>query len=207
MPQRVDWHAPVGARSSRPQRRHLPGGCGRGGSGFATLEFRVTDACLTVDDTVTVAALVRALVRTCHAKVLSGEEPPLPRVELMRLATWRAARFGLDGDLVDAVAERSLPATELLQTLLDCVRWDLEQHDEWAVVSDLVGRVIKAGTGAARQRRAFERAGPWRTLSTWWSTPRPPRPAASHDNRPERALRRPSAHAGTRSSEITPRST
>lgn len=126
---------------------------------FPTLEFRVSDACLTVDDTVTVAALVRALVRTCHANVLKGEVPPRPRAELMRLATWRAARFGLDGDLVDAVAERSLRATELLQTLLDCVRSDLEQHDEWDVVSDLVGRVIKAGTGAARQRRAFERAG------------------------------------------------
>ncbi len=77
----------------------------------------------------------------------------------MRLATWRAARFGLDGDLVDVAAERSLPASQLVETLPDDVRSDLEHHDECDVVSDLVERVLKSGTGAARQRRAFERAG------------------------------------------------
>jgi carboxylate-amine ligase len=126
---------------------------------FPTLEFRVTDVCLTVDDVVTVAALVRALVRTCDAEALKGDDPPLPRAELMRLATWRAARYGLDDDLVDVVGERSLPARELLQLLLDFVRPGLEDHDEWDVVSNLVERVLADGTGAARQRRAFERAG------------------------------------------------
>lgn len=39
---------------------------------FPTLEFRVTDVCLTVDDALTVAALVRALVRRCNADALEG---------------------------------------------------------------------------------------------------------------------------------------
>ncbi len=126
---------------------------------FPTLEFRVTDVCLTVEDAVTVAALVRALVRTCHAKALEGDAPPLPRLELMRLATWRAARFGLDEDLVDVMAERSVPASELLHTLLDFARPGLDEHGEWDVVSGLVERVVETGTGAARQRGAFKRAG------------------------------------------------
>ncbi len=125
---------------------------------FPTLEFRVTDVCLTVDDAVTVAALVRGLVRTCHARALEGDAPPLPRAELMRLATWRAARFGLEDDLVDVLGERSVPAPELLEALLDFVRPGLEEHGEWDVVSGLVERVVEHGTGAARQRRAFERA-------------------------------------------------
>ncbi len=126
---------------------------------FPTLEFRVTDVCLTVDDVVTVAALVRALVRTCHADALKDEAAPLPRAELMRLATWRGARYGLEDDLVDVLGERSLPAPDLLHVLLDFVRPVLEDHDEWDVVSGLVERVVEDGTGAARQRRAFERAG------------------------------------------------
>jgi carboxylate-amine ligase len=123
---------------------------------FSTLEFRVTDVCLTVDDAVTVAALVRALVRTCHAQADKGDPPPLPRAELMRLATWRAARYGLERDLVDVVGEQSLPAAELLQALLDFVRPVLDDHGEWDVVSGLVERVVEVGTGAARQRRALE---------------------------------------------------
>ena len=126
---------------------------------FPTLEFRVTDVCLTVDDALTVAALVRALVRRCHADTAEGKESPLPRAELMRLATWRAARFGLEGELVDVVGERSVPASELLETLLDFLRPALDDHGEWDVVSDLVDRLVKDGTGAARQRQAFERAG------------------------------------------------
>lgn len=77
----------------------------------------------------------------------------------MRLATWRAARFGLEGELVDVVGERSVPASELLETLLDFLRPALDDHGEWDVVSDLVDRLVKDGTGAARQRQAFERAG------------------------------------------------
>ena len=109
-----------------------------------------------VDDAVTVPGLVRALVRTCHAQADRGDPPPLPRAELMRLATWRAARYGLERDLVDVVGEQSLPAAELLQALLDFVRPVLDDHGEWDVVSGLVERVVEIGTGAARQRRVFE---------------------------------------------------
>lgn len=126
---------------------------------YPTLEFRVTDVCLTADEAVAVAGLLRGLVRTCHAQVLENEPAPLSRSELLRMATWRAARYGLDGDLVDVVGERSLPAAELLQSLLSFIRPALEENDEWELVSGVVDRVLQSGTGAARQRRAFEAAG------------------------------------------------
>ncbi len=125
---------------------------------FPTLEFRITDVCLTVEDAVAVAALVRGLVRTCHAEAVRGNPVPRPRAELLRMATWRAARYGLDGDLVDVVGERSVPGPETLDTLLGFIRPALEEHDEWEVVSGLTHQVVQRGTGAARQRRAFERA-------------------------------------------------
>ena len=126
---------------------------------FPTLEFRVTDVCLTVDDAVMVAALVRALVRTCHAQAVKDDPPPLPRAELMRLATWRAARYGVEGDLVDVVGEQSLPAREMIRVFLDFIGPALEEHREWDVVTGLVDHVLEDGSGAARQRRAFEQAG------------------------------------------------
>ncbi len=125
---------------------------------FPTLEFRITDVCLTVDDAVAVAGLVRGLVRTGYAEAVRGDPAPSPRAELLRMATWRAARYGLDGDLVDVVGERSVPPAEMLDILLGFIRPALEEHDEWAIVSGLVHQVVGRGTGAARQRRAFETA-------------------------------------------------
>ncbi|MBW3642136.1 MAG: glutamate--cysteine ligase [Actinobacteria bacterium] len=126
---------------------------------YPTLEFRIADVCLTVDDAVAVAGMVRALVRRCHAEALDGRPPSHPRPELLRMATWRAARYGFDGDLIDVVGERSVPAAEMLDTLLGFIRPALEEHDEWEIVSGLVHQVVQCGTGAARQRRAFDRAG------------------------------------------------
>ncbi|MDP9020047.1 MAG: carboxylate-amine ligase [Actinomycetota bacterium] len=126
---------------------------------FPTLEFRITDVCLTVDDAVAVAGLVRGLVRTCHAEAVGGGPAPRPRAELLRMATWQAARHGLGGELVDVAGERSVPASEMVDTLLGLLRPALEEHDEWEVVSGLVHQVAQRGTGAARQRRALERDG------------------------------------------------
>ena len=57
-----------------------------------TLEFRVADVCMDVDEAVMVAGLTRALAFTCHQAALAGEPDPVPRPELLRAAKWRAAR-------------------------------------------------------------------------------------------------------------------
>lgn len=126
---------------------------------YPTVEFRITDVCLTVDEAVAVAGLVRALVRRCHAEAVGGRRPTRPGAELLRMAVWRAARYGLEGNLIDVVGERSVPAPEMLAILLDYVRPALDEHDEWGAVSQLVHKIVQDGTGAVRQRRAFERAG------------------------------------------------
>ena len=125
---------------------------------FDTLEYRVTDVCLTVDDSLAVAALFRALTQTCHAEV-EGDEPMCdPRPELLRDATWRAARYGLDGELVAVCDGRSVAAADLVESLLSYLRPVLEENGEWKEVCGLVERLIEVGTGGARQRDAFQRA-------------------------------------------------
>ena len=62
---------------------------------FETLEFRVTDVCLTVDEAVMIAGLVRALARTCHEQSARGV--PLaraPGVAARREMARRALRAG-----------------------------------------------------------------------------------------------------------------
>ncbi len=59
---------------------------------YPTLELRVADVCLSVDEAVLVAALGRALVTTAAERWAAGEAVPDVRPEQLRAASWRAAR-------------------------------------------------------------------------------------------------------------------
>ena len=83
-----------------------------------TLEFRVADVCMDVEEAVLVAGLVRALAFTCLQAALTGEPDPVPRPELLRAAKWRAARHGLAADLVDVLGGTARPATEMVERFL-----------------------------------------------------------------------------------------
>jgi carboxylate-amine ligase len=126
---------------------------------FPTVEVRVTDVCLTLDEAVMVAALYRALAKACHDDAVKGEPDPRPRHELLRAAKWRAARYGVSADLIDVVGARAVPASALVQDLLTLVRPYLEDDGDWDEVSAVVERTLHEGTGAVRQRGAFARFG------------------------------------------------
>ena len=125
---------------------------------FDTLEFRVTDACLRVDEAVLVAGLFRALARTALDEEVAGRPLRRIRSEMLEAAIWRAARYGLDADLIDLVEGRSLPAGEVVRDLLVRLRPALEDAGDWDDVESTVERVLAEGTGASRQRRVFERS-------------------------------------------------
>ncbi len=134
---------------------------------FPTVEFRMCDVGLTVDDAVMVAGLVRSLVRTCHAQAAAGTPVPAVRSEVVRSARWRASRDGLDGELVDLGAGCIRPAVEVVDGLLALLRADLEDAGEWDEISALVAQTLGRGTGARRQREVFERTGSLVDLVGW----------------------------------------
>ncbi len=126
---------------------------------YPTLEFRCDDVLITVDETVAVAAIIRALVQTAHADALAEIPYEPPRPELLRSALWRASRFGLSDQLVDVARLRLRPGPEVLGALLEHVRPVLEARGEWEGVLATAGFVLREGTGAERQRRAREGHG------------------------------------------------
>ncbi len=89
---------------------------------FPTIECRVADVCLTVDEAVMIAGLTRGLVRTCYEQWVAGGPVVAARPELLRAAHWRAARYGLEGRLIDVAAGCSVPAPQLVEQLLSFVR-------------------------------------------------------------------------------------
>lgn len=123
---------------------------------FPTIEFRVTDVCLTVDEAIMIAGLVRALVQTCHEQELAGIPYPKPTTELLRSAQWRAARFGLQGGLFDVNLGRILPAHDSIASLLDFVRPALIASGDWDEISRQVAFTLHHGNGASRQRAIYQ---------------------------------------------------
>ncbi|WP_239309350.1 MULTISPECIES: carboxylate--amine ligase/circularly permuted type 2 ATP-grasp protein [unclassified Frankia] len=124
-----------------------------------TVELRICDACPDVDNVILIAGLFRALVRRAILAIGIGVPAPPPRTELLRAATWRAARSGIEGDLVDVAGAAPVPAYDLLWRLIHEVRNELEHAGDWELVTDLAQQVIGRGSAAARQRRAFARRG------------------------------------------------
>jgi len=132
---------------------------------FPTVEVRVADTCPLLDDVVLQAALVRSLVRVAADDAQREREFARPRSELVRAARWRAARFGVDGELFDLRGKRLRPGAELVQDLLARLRHDLEELGDWDEVAALADAALARGTSAARQRAVFARTGDLREVT------------------------------------------
>src|SRR4029450_9849640 len=91
-----------------------------------TVELRVCDACPEVDFVVLIAGLFRALVRRARADGEGRVPLPPPPHALLRAAPWRAARSGLEGDLVDLTGPSLTSPALLLGQLVDTLRPHLE---------------------------------------------------------------------------------
>lgn len=121
-----------------------------------TIEFRIADAATTVDEAVMIAGLSRAIARMLTGEVRNGVPDAGVGPEWLDVATWRASRFGLAGDLLDPVSRNRAPATEVVSSMVQLVQRHLE-HDERDRVLTTLDRVLAEGNSATRQRRAFAR--------------------------------------------------
>jgi carboxylate-amine ligase len=118
---------------------------------YPTVEIRVCDVCIDVDDAVTIAGLCRALVSTAADARLSRG----PRPELLRAAAWRAARWGMTGELVDLTGRaRLMPAWAVVHALVERVSAALIAAGDMRRVREGLERIRELGTGAERQRAA-----------------------------------------------------
>jgi carboxylate-amine ligase len=124
-----------------------------------TVEIRVADVCLDVGDTVLVAALSRALVETAARQWAAGVPAPDVSTQLLRMASWQAARWGTRGALIDPLTFKPATAHDVVTTLVDHVRPALRWAGDEALVENRVERLFALGNGAVRQRDVFHGSG------------------------------------------------
>ncbi|MFF4014957.1 YbdK family carboxylate-amine ligase [Streptomyces sp. NPDC001843] len=127
-----------------------------------TLELRICDACPRVETVVLVAGLFRALVRDACESLERRDHPGYGGRhdwhDWLRAATWRAARSGLEGHLVDPVARCAAPAPVVLRGMLGRLRPALEASGDWDTVRGLLDEALRGGSAAHRLRQAAQRA-------------------------------------------------
>ncbi|MEU9098464.1 glutamate--cysteine ligase [Streptomyces sp. NPDC048361] len=126
---------------------------------YPTVEVRVSDVCLQPSSTVLIAAVVRALVETAAADWRAGRPPAEISAGLLRLASWRAARSGLTGALVDPRTMREQPASDVVAALVDHVEDALTDSGDLERVRRTLAQLAAQGTGAERQRELLLRHG------------------------------------------------
>lgn len=126
---------------------------------FPTVEIRTADVCTRLDDAVLIAALCRAMVGTAVGQWTRGDRPDAPPPQWQRAATWRAARYGLTGGLLDPSSRQVIAAEDALAALVAELRDALEDTGDLELVRDGIHRVLTDGTGAERQRAVFARTG------------------------------------------------
>jgi YbdK family carboxylate-amine ligase len=118
---------------------------------YPTLEFRAADVCPEIDDAVLYAGLVRSLVRTlAHERDAAGLSDAT-----LTAARWRAARYGIRGELCDPVSGAILPAALVIRRVLTQLEPDLREHGEYDMIVESVTRVFSRGTSADLQRAQF----------------------------------------------------
>jgi carboxylate-amine ligase len=122
---------------------------------FPTLEFRVCDMPMRYEETIAIAALCQAVIAKLyqlHERNLSFRH--YQRALLME-NKWRAARYGLDGKLIDFGKQTEVPVCGLIHEILEFVSDVVPQlcsQNEIAYVRCM----LEQGSGATRQLRIFQ---------------------------------------------------
>lgn len=121
---------------------------------YPTIEIRASDVGLTADDSALQAALSRAIVLSALRDADSGMAPPVIDQQWADAAVWAAARFGLNGPLIDPVRREQLPATAMLAILLEKTTDALCEAGDYYNARTLLSGVKRRGTGSQLQRTA-----------------------------------------------------
>ncbi len=125
---------------------------------FNTIEFRVADIPMRADETIALAALIQATVAKLYKLYTANQGFRLYRRALIMENKWRAARYGLDGKLIDFGKQKEVPARDLVHEYLDFVD---DVVDELGSREELeyIHKMLETGSGADRQLRVFQETG------------------------------------------------
>lgn len=133
---------------------------------FGTVEIRICDMPGQLDDAMGLVAFVHCLVTYLSDAIDEGLYQHDCHPMLVRQNKWRAARYGLDAELVDSVTHQLVPAREVIAKMCDQmadIAQDLNCSDELAHMKEF----SKHKTWAQRQLEQIEKLGSPEAMVKW----------------------------------------
>ena len=126
--------------------------------GYGTVELRMCDSMPTLWEISALAALAQSLVTEFDRMIDAGVTPDVPREWVRRENKWRAARWGVEADLVIDESGHTQPLREIVDGLVDRLLPIAKDLDCAAELADL-RRIAAEGPSYVRQRRVVAEGG------------------------------------------------
>ena len=123
---------------------------------FSTVEVRICDIPMRADESLALAALIQATMAKLYKLHSRNQGFRMYSRALIMENKWRAARYGLEGKLIDFGREQECPAKELMLEYLDFVDDVLDELDSRKEV-EYIRTILERGNGAERQLEVFEK--------------------------------------------------
>lgn len=125
---------------------------------FNTIEYRVCDVPMRVEETLALAALFQAITAKLYRMTKQNITWRVYRRALLNENKWRASRYGIHGKLIDFSKKKEVDFRILAEELFDFVE---EVIDELGTREqfEVLRHILAEGTGADRQERVFEEGG------------------------------------------------
>src|SRR5580700_4581606 len=125
---------------------------------FNTLEVRVCDIPMRLDETMAIAALIQATVAMLYELHASNKSYRIYGRALIMENKFRASRYGLDGKLIDFGQEEEVPVRKLMDAYLDLIDPVVDELGSREEIN-YIHQMLKMGSGADRQLKVFEQTG------------------------------------------------
>ncbi|MFN5168267.1 MAG: carboxylate-amine ligase [Cyclobacteriaceae bacterium] len=125
---------------------------------FDTIEFRICDVPMRVEESIAIAALFQAIVAKLYKLRQQNMSFILYNRALINENKWRASRYGIDGKLIDFGKQSEVDARALILELLDFVDDVVDELGSRPAIQ-YVHEILKSGTGADRQLAVYKQSG------------------------------------------------
>ena len=133
---------------------------------FGTLEFRICDVPTSPRVTIALAAVAQAIVVKLYRLRSNNLGFRIYARSLVEENKWRAARYGIDGRLIDFGKRTEVPMRDLALELLGFIDDVVDELGSRTAV-EYVKTILAEGTSADRQLRVYRETGDLRAVVRW----------------------------------------
>jgi carboxylate-amine ligase len=133
---------------------------------FDTIEYRVCDVPMRVEESIAFAALFQAITAKLYKLLSANLDWRRHHRLLINENKWRAARYGIHGRLIDFGKRAEVPMRELALELLEFVDDVVDELGSRKALA-YVHTILAEGTSADRQLKVYKETGDLRAVVRW----------------------------------------